>query len=108
MSKNVSVIVTDDLDGSDRAETISFGLAGVMYEIDLSSRNRAKLEQELAPFIKVGRRVPRGPRSRGTGHAGRSSVDRSAVRAWAKSAGFQVSERGRISTEIMQKYQAAH
>jgi hypothetical protein len=30
-------------------------------------------------------------------------VDRTAVRAWAKSAGLKVSERGRISTEIMRQ-----
>jgi hypothetical protein len=44
MSKSVSVIVTDDLDGSDSAETVSFGFDGVTYEIDLAQKNRAKLE----------------------------------------------------------------
>jgi hypothetical protein len=32
MSKNVSVIITDDLDGSENAETVSFGFGGVSYE----------------------------------------------------------------------------
>jgi hypothetical protein len=107
MSKNVSVIVTDDLDGSDNAETVSFGFDGVTYEIDLAKKNRAKLEKALAPYVEAGRRVPRGGR-RGTGRSGGSSADRSAVRAWAKEAGLKVSERGRVSADVMRQYEAAH
>jgi Lsr2 len=107
MSKNVSVIVTDDLDGSDNAETVSFGFDGVAYEIDLAKKNRAKLEKALAPYIEAGRRVPRGGR-RGTGRSGGASADRSAVRAWAKEAGLKVSERGRVSADVMRQYEAAH
>lgn len=107
MSKNVSVIVTDDLDGSENAETVSFGFEGVSYEIDLAKKNRAKLEKALAPFIEAGRRVPRGGR-RGAGRTGGSSADRSAVRAWAREAGLQVSERGRVSADVMRQYEAAH
>jgi hypothetical protein len=35
-------------------------------------------------------------------------VDRAAVRAWAQEAGLAVSERGRISAEVMNQYEAAH
>ncbi|HEY6277412.1 MAG TPA: histone-like nucleoid-structuring protein Lsr2, partial [Streptosporangiaceae bacterium] len=84
MSKSVSVIVTDDLDGSESAETVSFGLDGAAYEIDLGKRNRAKLEHALAPYIEAGRRVPRGGRRRG-GRAAGTVADRSAVRDWARS-----------------------
>jgi nucleoid-associated protein Lsr2 len=108
MSKSVSVIVTDDLDGSEKAETVSFGLDGVNYEIDLGKKNRAKLERALAPFIEAGRRAPRGGRRRGASRAGGSPADRGAVRAWARAAGLQVSERGRISADIMAQYDAAH
>ena len=102
MSKSVSVIVTDDLDGSENAQTVSFGLDGVAYEIDLAKKNRAKLEHALAPFIGAARRVPRG------GRAGGAPADRSAVRDWARSNGLQVSERGRISADIIRRYEAAH
>jgi Lsr2 len=108
MSKNVSVIITDDLDGSEKAETVSFGFGGVSYEIDLAKKNRAKLERALAPFIEAGRRAPRGGARRGAGRAGGSRADRSQVRAWAKAAGVKVSERGRISADIMRRYEAAN
>jgi hypothetical protein len=107
MSKSVSVIVTDDLDGSENAETVAFGFDGVTYEVDLASKNRAKLEKALAPFIEAGRRVPRTAARRG-GRQGGASVDRGAVRAWAREQGLKVSERGRVSADIMQQYEAAH
>jgi hypothetical protein len=108
MSKSVSVIVTDDLDGSQNAETVSFGFDGVAYEIDLAEKNRAKLEKALAPFIEAGRRVPRSGPRRGGGRQSSASVDRGAVRAWARERGLKVSERGRVSADIMRQYEAAH
>jgi hypothetical protein len=106
MSKSVSVIVTDDLDGSENAETVSFGFDGATYEVDLGQKNRAKLEKALAPFIEAGRKAPRAAARR----VGRqsASVDRGAVRAWARERGLKVSERGRVSADIMSQYEAAH
>jgi hypothetical protein len=100
--------MTDDLDGSDDAETISFGFGGVVYEIDLGQKNRAKLEKALAPFIEAGRRVPRGGRRRAADRSSGASVVRGAIRAWAKSVGIKVPERGRISADIMRQYEEAH
>jgi hypothetical protein len=77
MAKSVSVIVTDDLDGSKNAETVSFSFGGVTYEVDLASKNRARLEKALAPFIEAGRRVPGGGGRRGgASRQGSPSVDR--------------------------------
>lgn len=108
MSKSVSVIITDDLDGSANAETVSFGFDGVTYEVDLGKKNRARLAKALAPFIEAGRRVPRGGRRRGASRSGGSSAGRADVRAWARTAGLKVSERGRISSDIMRQYEAVH
>jgi hypothetical protein len=106
MTKSVSVVITDDLDGSEGARTVLFGLDGVPYEIDLVEANRARLEAALAPFIAAGRRVRRGER-RASSRASRPA-DRAAVRAWAREAGLDVSDRGRISAEVMRQYEAAH
>jgi len=69
MSKSVSVIITDDLNGSEHAETVSSGFDGVTYEIDLGKKNRSRLRRALAPFIEPGRRAPR--RRRGASRPGR-------------------------------------
>jgi hypothetical protein len=108
MSKSVSVIITDDLDGSENAETVWFGFDGVTCKVDLGKRNRARLEKAPFPFIEAGRRVPRGGRRRGASRSGGSSVDRGDARAWARTAGLKVSERGRMGSDIMGYYEAAH
>lgn len=107
MSRNVSVVITDDLDGTEGADTVRFGLDGVNYEIDLSEPNRTRLEGDLAPFVAAARRPSRDSRRR-SGRTASASVDRAAVRAWAREAGLTISERGRISAEIIRQYEAAH
>ena len=65
MAKTVSVVVTDDLDGSPNAETVAFSFDGQSYEIDLSEKNVTKLQTSLQPFMDAGRR---------TAHRGSSHV----------------------------------
>lgn len=108
VARNVSVVITDDMDGSAGAETVAFGLDGVSYEIDLAQPNRVRLAGALAPFIEAGRRISRGADRRSSGPAGRPRADRAEVRAWARQAGLEISERGRISAEVMSQYEAAH
>jgi Lsr2 len=107
MAKNVSVVVTDDLDGSPGAETAIFSFGGQGYEIDLSPANLARLQESLRPFIGAARRAARPGPARAP-RAAAPGIDRAAVRAWAAAQGLQVSERGRISSEVLAKYQAAH
>ena len=51
VTRKVALVITDDLDRSPGAETVTFGLDGVSYEIDLAQPNRARLSEALAPFI---------------------------------------------------------
>jgi nucleoid-associated protein Lsr2 len=107
MAKTVSVVVTDDLDGSPDAETVAFSFNGQGYEIDLAEKNLAKFEKSLRPFIDAGRRTA----ARRAVKAARGSavrIDRAAVRTWAASQGIKVSERGRISADVLRQYEAAH
>ena len=107
MAKTVNIVVTDDLDGSTAAGTVSFTFNGQEYEIDLSEKNRGRLEKSLQPFIDAGRRTAQRRTTRAARPAG-PRIDRAAIRAWAAEQGLQVSERGRISAEVMSKYEAAH
>lgn len=105
MAQKIAVVTTDDIDGSGNAETVTFGFGGFTYEIDLNEEHRADLDGALAPYLAAGRRV----RGRRRGVATRpASVDRTAVRSWAKASGLRVSDRGRISAEIMRQYEEAH
>ena len=106
MAKTVSVVVTDDLDGSPGAETVAFSYNGQSYEIDLSQNSITRLKESLRPFTDAGRRTAQRRTARPAGT--RSRLDLAAVRAWAAGQGLKVSERGRISAEVMGKYEAAH
>jgi hypothetical protein len=55
MAKTVIVKLTDDLDGSDADETVSFALDGRTYEIDVSTANAARLRDALKPFVEKAR-----------------------------------------------------
>jgi len=115
MAQRVQIVLEDDLDGGVAAETVTFGLDGVSYEIDLSDKNAGKLRDELATWIgharRSGGRRAAGRRS-GSGSSSTSSAssrrDLSAVRAWARSNGHQVSDRGRVSAAVQEAYDKAH
>ncbi len=104
MAKNVTVVTTDDLDGTPGAEAMTFAFGGQAYEIDLGPANRERMQASLQPFIDASRRASQRPPRR----AARSRTDLTAVRAWATAQGLRVAERGRVSTDVMSKYEAAH
>lgn len=112
MAQKVQVLLVDDIDGGPAEETVTFGLDGVSYEIDLTTENAAKLRDAIAPWVGHGRKVGRTSRTaaaRTTPARSRSSRgDAQAIRDWAKSHGHKVSERGRISAEVKAAYEAAH
>jgi hypothetical protein len=104
VAQQVNIVLVDDLDGSEAHETVTFGLDGSAYEIDLSDRNAKKLRDALSLYTASARRSGRR-QARST--SGRSSVDTAAIRAWAKSKGYEVSDRGRISADILEAYKKA-
>ncbi|GAA4802163.1 Lsr2 family protein [Streptomyces ziwulingensis] len=104
MAQRVVVTLFDDIDGSEAAETIAFGLDGRTYEIDLNETNARKLREALEPFVEAGRK-----RSR-SGKAYRQTEvapDPSAVRAWAQANRMDVPARGRIPKRVYEAFAAA-
>jgi hypothetical protein len=107
VAQQVNVVWVDDLDGSTAAETVTFGLEGRSYEIDLSTENAAKLREALAPFVGAGRR-DKGQRRPATARGPQRGTDReqsSALRQWARDNGMEVSDRGRISQAVIEAYE---
>src|ERR1700758_4570580 len=92
MAKKVTVTLVDDFDGAGAAdETVEFGLDGVTYEIDLSSKNAAKLRGDLKQWVTAGRRVGGRRRGRSGSGRGRGAIDReqsAAIREWARRPGM--------------------
>lgn len=119
MAQKTVVTLLDDLDESEADETVEFGLDGVSYEIDLSESNASGLRDAFASYIAharrtVGRRNSTRRRSGVAGTTGSTrarngspSADREqnkAIREWARSRGYEVSERGRIPANVTEKY----
>lgn len=111
MAKQVLVSLVDDLDGSEAEESVEFGLDGVSYEIDLSADNAEELRDALAQYVEHARRS--GGRKRSATRAAAkatarpATVDREqnqAIRAWARKIGYNVSDRGRIPSEVVEAY----
>jgi hypothetical protein len=55
MAQKVQVLLLDDLTGGDADETITFGLDGKTFEIDLNTKNAEKLRKFLKPYVEAGR-----------------------------------------------------
>lgn len=113
MAKRVIHELLDDIDGKPADESLTFALDGVQYEIDLSKKNAAKLRSAIAPFISAGTKLGRAgviaargrePRGRGTARSDREQ--NRAIREWAQSNGIDVSDRGRIKQEIVDRFHA--
>lgn len=68
MAQKIEVHLEDDLDGGPADDTVTFGLDGKDYEIDLSGANAEKLREALRPYADAGRKATRGGGTRGIGH----------------------------------------
>jgi hypothetical protein len=111
MAKRTLVTTYDDLDGSGGAESMSFGLDGRSYEIDLASKNKAKLDKAMAPYLEAARKVTTGGRANrpyAHGASGLGAPELQAIRAWAAEEGIEVASRGRIAASVIDAYHAAH
>jgi hypothetical protein len=115
MAQVFQVLLVCDLhdDQTPGTETINFAVDGVTYEIDACDAHAAKLRDAFSPFVAVGRRASRsgaggsGRRRRGAGRSA-SGIDPAAIRTWARANNVAVSERGRISADVVEQYNAAH
>jgi hypothetical protein len=108
MAQKVNIVLVDDIDGTDATETVSFGLDGTSSEIDQNDSNAAALRDALAGYVGHARKVS-GTRGR-KARAASSSSGPSAreLRDWARSNGYEVSDRGRVPAEVREAFDAAH
>ena len=91
MASRTTISLVDDLDGSEAAETVMFGLGGQLYELDLTT--------EHAAMLRSTRTERGGGRQR--------EVEAAAVRAWAAENEIQVSPRGRVPQDVVARFKDA-
>ncbi|MFB7027192.1 MULTISPECIES: Lsr2 family protein [unclassified Streptomyces] len=112
MAQKVQVLLIDDVDGGEADETVTFGLDGRTYEIDLTDKNADKLRELLEPFVRAGRkqggRVSAGSRGRVSAPRAAGEPTPEELRKWASEHGYEVSSRGRVPASIKEAYAAAN
>ena len=110
MAQKVVVELIDDLDGGKAEETVTFGLDGRSYHIDLSGKNARALRKAMAPFVGSARKVgaTRQGRSAGRKATVRSGSSSQEIREWARAQGMQIADRGRIPADVTAQFRAAH
>jgi hypothetical protein len=110
VAQKTVVELVDDLDGGEADETVTFALDGVDFTIDLSAENASRLRDTLAEYVGHARRTDlRKPSRTGARNGnGNGKPDVQAVREWARSQGETVAERGRISHDLLTRFQEAH
>ncbi len=112
MAQKHIVQLIDDLDQSVAEETVTFALDGTNYEIDLSTRNAAKLRDVMANYVANARRASRSGQGRAATAGRRSRPARGdreqthAIREWARNNGHKIGEKGRIPAHILDAYNA--
>jgi hypothetical protein len=115
--QKVETTLVDDLAGNDTPaeRTVPFGLDGKRYEIDLSSANIDRLTGALAEFIAAARPAGKAKRAAGKASAPGVQADRQlrraeakAIREWARGAGHELADRGRIPSDVLDAYREAH
>ncbi len=109
MARQIITVLTDDIDGSTADRTVEFGLDGVGYTIDLSEENIGKLREALNPYLEVATRVSRAGIRRGapapaTQATRTNRQQNQAIRDWASQNGYEMSDRGRIPSNIVEAY----
>ena len=113
MAQRTEIQLIDDLDGTAATQTVRFTLDGRELEIDLSDKNAAMLRKALDPYMAAGRRLGSQTgtsrrRNVAGGASGMTKEELANVRNWARSNGYEVADRGRIKTDIVEAYHAAH
>jgi hypothetical protein len=110
VAQRVVVMLSDDIDGGEAAETVAFGLDGKSYEIDLNPSNAKKLRKALAPYMAAGRKqtnAAKHDKPRITYRHTALEPAPAAVRAWAQSNKMDVPARGRIPKRVYEAFREA-
>lgn len=109
MAKKINVTLVSDLTEEvipeGQGETVNFAIDGTQFEMDLTTEEAQTMRELFSEYSDRARRV--GKTAASTGRKSASAEETKRIRAWAADNGIPVSPRGRISSEIKEKYRVA-
>lgn len=112
MARNVRTVidVIDDLTGEidAAAEKVEFAYRGTAYEIDLGPASAARLDEAMAPFIQVARKVKKTSKKAPAKTTPAQAEESARIREWARRNGHNVAPVGRVDRAIVAAYHEAH
>lgn len=111
MAQRTVHLLIDDLDGSvipaGTGERLTFALRDAQFRIDLSEDNVARLDSAMQPFIDAATQVAGRGYRKSKAEEKAARLRAAAIRQWAQENGYHVSRRGRLSTEVVEAFEAA-
>ncbi|MFB7919289.1 Lsr2 family protein [Streptomyces sp. NPDC056061] len=107
MATETVTVVKSDLTGEADAATVTFGLEGDWYEIDLTDKEKKKLQNLLNTYVSKGRRATKKGEKKKQVPA-TTAEEREEIRAWGRENDFDVPEFGRIPKVLQKAYDEAH
>lgn len=100
----------DDFDNTalshDEVNIVEFAVNGIDYTMELSEKNLQKFQAAVDPYIAVARRTPRTATRKPNSNASLNRNKR--IREWAQANNIEVSKRGRIASDVIEKFNQAH
>jgi hypothetical protein len=111
VAQRVSVTYACDYDDKEipdgQQRSITFGLDGQEYEIDLCAKHSEKFADMVGRYAEHARRGT--VKAGGTKRRRRTAANRqrsAEIRAWAKKTGIEVSDRGRIPAHVVAGFES--
>lgn len=109
MAQRVITQLISDLSGDEiaagKGETVEFSYRGNTYSIDLTDKEAAGFDKAIAMYLEHATKA--GGRRKTSTAGPKSDYNAKDVRAWAKTQGMDVPERGRIPGDVLEQYRAA-
>jgi hypothetical protein len=101
-------VFESDISGKPDAATVTFGLEGEWYEIDLTDDEKKKLQSALRSYVAKGRKAATKQPEKKRMVPAMTPEEREKIRAWGRENGFDVPEFGRIPKQLQAAYDKAH
>jgi hypothetical protein len=102
--------MVDDIDGTDAEREFTFAVDGTHYAIHLHEDNIKGFHATVDEYVEKARKLGKLPtaaaskNSHASGSVRASREQTAAIREWARKAGYNVSDRGRIPAEVQKAF----
>ncbi len=107
MAKKITLHRTDDMNGAPDAVPFEFIVQGVPYRLDLGEESVTRFYRAIDPFVTAAVRAKTSP-VRDIKGASADPLQSAAIRAWARSAGYDLPARGKIPQHVRDAFDIAH